>query len=48
VELAAQAAAGIAKINPTVLGVVEMFKDVIADPAKDGANLVGHLPAYRS
>ena len=40
-ELAAQAAAGIAKVDPTLSGVVEMFEDVIADPAKDGANLVG-------
>ena len=40
-ELAAQAAAGIAKINPTLSGAVEMFEDVIANPAKDGANLEG-------
>jgi Asp-tRNA(Asn)/Glu-tRNA(Gln) amidotransferase A subunit family amidase len=42
-ELAAQAAAGIVKINPTLSGVVEMFEDVIADPAKDGANLEGRF-----
>ena len=47
-ELAAQAAAGVAKVDPTVSGVVEMFEDVIVDPAKDGANLEGRLPACRS
>src|SRR6516165_10393329 len=40
-ELAAQAAAGVAKVDPILSGVVEMFEDVIADPAKDGANLEG-------
>ena len=42
-ELAAQAAAGIAKVDPTLSGVVEMFEDVIADPDKDGANLEGRF-----
>ncbi|MBE9603401.1 amidase [Acetobacteraceae bacterium H6797] len=37
-ELAAQAAAGIAKVNPAVNGVVEVFEDVVADPLKDGLN----------
>ena len=27
-----------AKVNPALSGVVELFEDVIADPAKDGAN----------
>ena len=40
-ELARQAAAGVAKVNPALSGVVELFEDVIADPAKDGANLAG-------
>jgi len=40
-ELAAQVAAGVAKVDPTLSGVVEMFEDVIADPAKDGTNLEG-------
>ncbi|WP_419899452.1 amidase [Roseomonas sp. USHLN139] len=37
-ELAAQAAAGIAKINPALSAVVEVFDDVVADPLKDGMN----------
>jgi amidase len=40
-ELARQAAAGVAKVNPALSGVVELFDDVISDPAKDGANLSG-------
>lgn len=40
-ELARQAAAGVAKVNPALSGVVELFEDVITDPAKDGANLAG-------
>jgi amidase len=40
-ELAAQAAAGVAKINPAVHAVVEVFDDVVADPLKDGLNLDG-------
>src|SRR5690242_11961493 len=40
-ELAAQAAAGITKVDPALSGVVEVFEDVIADPAKDGTNLEG-------
>ncbi|MDP3078942.1 amidase [Bradyrhizobium sp.] len=40
-ELASQAAAGIAKVDPALSGVVEIFEDAIADPAKDGANLSG-------
>ncbi|MBR0951481.1 amidase [Bradyrhizobium canariense] len=40
-ELARQAAAGVAKVNPALSGVVELFDDAIADPAKDGANLAG-------
>jgi len=37
-ELAAQAAAGIAKINPALDAVVEVFDDVVTDPLKDGMN----------
>ncbi len=40
-ELAAQAAAGVARVDPALSGVVELFDDVIADPTKDGANLDG-------
>ncbi len=35
-ELAAQTAAGIARTNPAVSAVVELFDDVVADPLKDG------------
>ena len=35
-ELATQAAAGIAKTNPALGAVVEVFDDVVADPLKDG------------
>jgi amidase len=37
-ELAAQTAAGIAKTNPALSAVVEVFDDVVADPLKDGMN----------
>ena len=40
-ELARQAAAGIAKTNPTLSAVVEVFEDVVADPLKDGMNPQG-------
>jgi amidase/6-aminohexanoate-cyclic-dimer hydrolase len=40
-ELARQAAAGVAKVDSALSGVVELFDDVIADPGKDGANLKG-------
>src|SRR3954465_15305753 len=40
-ELARQAAAGVAKVNPPLSGVLEVFEDAVADPAKDGANLDG-------
>jgi amidase len=40
-ELAAQAAAGIARLNPTLSAVVEIFEDAVADPATDGTNLAG-------
>ncbi|MGV7217492.1 amidase [Bradyrhizobium sp. UFLA05-112] len=40
-ELARQAAAAVAKVDTALSGVVELFDDVIADPAKDGANLTG-------
>ncbi|WP_243634531.1 amidase [Roseicella frigidaeris] len=37
-ELAAQAAAGIARTNPVLSAVVEVFEDVVADPLRDGMN----------
>src|SRR5438128_8679716 len=37
-ELAKQATAGIAKVNPALSAVVELFEDAIADPAGNGAN----------
>src|SRR5262245_62528297 len=40
-ELARQAAAAVAKVDPALSGVVELFEDAIADPARDGANLAG-------
>ncbi|MDE2377463.1 amidase [Bradyrhizobium sp.] len=40
-ELARQAAAGVAKVDAALSGVVELFEDVIADPARDGTNLNG-------
>ena len=40
-DLARQAAAGIAKVNPALSGVVELFEDAVADPVKNGANLAG-------
>ena len=42
-ELARQAAAGIAKTNPALSAVVEVFEDVVADPLKDGMNPDGPL-----
>ena len=40
-ELASQASAGIAKVDPALSGVVEVFEDAILDPGHDGANLAG-------
>ena len=40
-ELAQQAAAGVAKVNPALSGVVELFDDAIAAPDKNGTNLDG-------
>ena len=40
-ELAQQAAAGIAKVNPPLSAVVEVFDDAVADPAGNGANADG-------
>ena len=37
-ELAAQAAAGIARTNPALSAVVEVFGDAVADPLANGAN----------
>src|ERR1700761_3011160 len=35
-ELATQVAAAIAKVNPTLGAVIEVFDDVVADPLRDG------------
>ena len=40
-ELAVQAAAGIAKVNSTLSGVVEVFEDAIVDPGGNGADPEG-------
>ena len=40
-ELAAQAAAGVAKINPAVHAVAEVFDDVVANPLQDGLDPAG-------
>ena len=40
-ELAAQAAAGIARTDPALSAVVEVFADVVADPLRDGMNAGG-------
>lgn len=40
-ELAAQAAAGIARTNPALEAVVEVFADAVADPVANGTNTGG-------
>lgn len=40
-ELAAQAAAAIARTDPALSAVVEVFADVVADPLRDGMDLAG-------
>ncbi|MEI4488997.1 amidase [Frigidibacter sp. MR17.14] len=40
-ELAAQAATAIARVNPAVMGVVEVFEDAVADPSVNGADPAG-------
>ena len=40
-ELARQAEAGVARVDPVLSGVIELFEDVISDPGKDDANLDG-------
>ncbi len=40
-ELAAQAAAAIARVNPALNAVIEVFDDVVADPLKDGMDADG-------
>ena len=42
-ELAAQAAAGIAKVNPALSAVVEVFDDAVADPIGAGARAEGYF-----
>ncbi len=40
-DLAAQASAAIDRVNAPLSAVIEVFDDVVQDPAKDGANLGG-------
>ncbi len=40
-ELAAQAAAGAAKVDPALGAVVEIFQDLVADPLRDGMDPEG-------
>ena len=40
-ELAQQAAAGIAKVNGTLSGVVEVFDDAVSSPERNGTHLEG-------
>jgi amidase len=40
-ELAAQAAEAIARVDPALNAVVEVFEDVVSDPLKDGLNPSG-------
>src|SRR5258708_19485056 len=40
-ELAAKAAVGIGKVNPSLSGVIEIFDDVVSSPGKDGVKLDG-------
>ena len=40
-ELAAQASAAVARINPPTRAVIELFDDVIDDPLRDGLNAAG-------
>ncbi|MBI1777735.1 MAG: amidase [Proteobacteria bacterium] len=42
-ELARQAAAGVALLNPKLAGVLEVFADVLESPDKDGPNRKGAL-----
>lgn len=42
-ELAAQAAEAVARVNPVLGAVVEVFDDVVADPLRDGLNPHGPL-----
>ena len=44
-ELAAQAAAGIARTDPALNAVVEVFEDVVADPLRDGMDPAAPSPA---
>ena len=47
-ELARQAAAGVAKVNPALSGVVELFEDVIADRPRTAPILPARSPACPS
>ncbi|MGA9868109.1 MAG: amidase [Acetobacteraceae bacterium] len=42
-ELAAQAAAGVARVNPRLEAVIEVFEDVLADPGIDRPDPAGAL-----
>lgn len=40
-EVARQASAGVAKVNPSLTAVVELFDDAVSDPAANATNLDG-------
>ena len=42
-EVAAQAAAAVARLNPRLNAVLELFADTVADPDIDQPNRDGHL-----
>jgi amidase len=42
-ELAGQAAAAVARVDPALSGVLELFNDLIAEPARSGADTAGTL-----
>ncbi|MCK1415512.1 amidase [Bradyrhizobium sp. CW4] len=42
-ELARQVVAGIAKVNPAINAVIEVFEDVVDQPLKDGTNPLGQF-----
>jgi amidase len=46
-ELAAQAAAGIAKVDPAIAAVIEVFEDAITNPTASGTNTDGPFAGAR-
>ena len=47
-ELAAQAAAGIAKVDPALSAVVETFEDASPTPPRTAPRSMGRLPDFHS